>query len=585
MCRMQRIFVSKFLWRGSVKRELEASLQLAVEALLSEHGEENGVRVALTRPKTRDHGDYAANVAMPLAGRLGIRPHEAAQRLLELVQWPPVVEKTEIAGPGFINIHLQQASEASILAKIVTQGVHYGRVAVDAHAPRACVEFVSANPTGPMHVGHGRGAVVGDALSSVMEARGVRVQREYYINDAGNQIGVLADSVWLRMRELQGESIDFPDGCYPGGYIVDAARGLLEERSFEELQSMPEQDRRVWLGCEAVHAMMTMIRSDLQLLGISFDEYFSEKDLHQSGKVGELIEQLKADDLIYMGTLPPPKGKEIKDYHPVEQWLFRTTQFGDDVDRPLAKKDGTATYFAADIAYHMNKHERGFDRLVDVWGADHGGYVTRVQAAMQALTGKKHQPEVMLVQMVNLMRDGKPVRMSKRAGTFVTLREVVDEVGKDAVRFNFLTRRAESQLDFDLETAKQKNDENPVYYVQYAHARVCAILRKADEEGLRMVKPEDVDVSHLVGAEETVLIKHLLAYPEVLETAANRLEPYRTAVYLMQLAANLHSFYHKHRVIIEDVELAQARLLLMRAVKQVLANGLELLGVSVPEVM
>jgi len=568
-----------------VKREIEASLQRAVEALLSEYGEEDGVRVVLTRPKARDHGDYAANVAMPLARRLGIRPHEVAQRLLERVQWPPVVDKTEIAGPGFINIHLQQASEASVLAKIVAQGVHYGRIVADAHAPRACVEFVSANPTGPMHVGHGRGAVVGDALSSIMEARGVRVQREYYINDAGNQIGVLADSTWLRMRELQGESIDFPEGYYPGEYIVDAARSILKRRPFAELEVMSEKDRRTWLGCEAIHAMMAMIRTDLQALGISFDEYFSEKSLHQSGKVEELIEQLKADDLIYMGALPPPRGKEIKDYQPVEQWLFRTTKFGDDVDRPLARKDGTATYFAADIAYHMNKHERGFDRLVDVWGADHGGYVTRVQAAMQALTGKKRQPEVLLVQMVNLMRDGKPVRMSKRAGTFVTLREVMDEVGKDAVRFNFLTRRTESQLDFDLEAAKQKNDENPVYYVQYAHARVCAILRKADAEGLRSVHPEDVDVSYLAGPEETALIKHLLAYPEVLETAANRLEPYRIAVYLMQLAADLHSFYHKYRVLIEDARLAQARLLLMRAVKQVLANGLELLGVSAPEMM
>ncbi len=568
-----------------MKRELEVSLQLAAKSLLSEHGGENGVRVVLTRPRARGHGDYAANVAMPLAGRLGMKPHEIAKRLLELVQWPPCVAKTEVAGPGFINIYLQQASEASILAKIVTQGAHYGRVATDVHAPRACVEFVSANPTGPMHVGHGRGAVVGDALSSVMEARGVLVHREYYINDAGNQIGVLADSVWLRMRELQGERIDMPDECYPGEYIVDAARGILEQRSFEELQVMQGEKRRAWIGCEAVNVMMAMIRDDLQVIGITFDEYFSEKNLHYSGKVSGLLEQLKEEGLIYMGALPPPKGKEIGNYQPVEQWLFRTTKFGDDIDRPLAKKDGTTTYFAADIAYHMDKHERGFDRLVDVWGADHGGYVTRVQAAIQALTGKKHQPEVVLVQMVNLTRDGKPVRMSKRAGTFVTLREVVDEVGRDAVRFNFLTRRAESQLDFDLETAKQRNDENPVYYVQYAHARVCSILRKANDEGLQMAEPEDVDVSLLVAEEETGLIKQLLAYPEVLEVAANRLEPYRVAVYLMQLAANLHRCYHKHRVIVENTELAQARLLLMHAVQHALANGLKLLGVSAPEVM
>jgi len=568
-----------------VKRELEALLQLAAETLLSEHGGENSVRVALTRPRTKDHGDYAANVAMPLAGRLGMKPHEVAQRLLERVQWPSCVAKTEIAGPGFINIYLQQASETSILAKIVAQGVHYGCIAAGAHAPRACVEFASANPTGPMHVGHGRGAVVGDALASVMQARGVLVHREYYINDAGNQIGILADSIWLRMRELQGERIDMPDACYPGEYVVDAAKTILGQRCFMELRAMQQEERRIWLGCEAVNVMMMMIRNDLQAIGITFDGYFSEKELHRSGKVSGLLEQLRADGLIYMGILPPPKGKEIENYQPVEQWLFQTTKFGDDMDRPLAKKDGAPTYFAADIAYHMDKHERGFDQLVDVWGADHGGYVTRVQAAMQALTGEKHQPQVVLVQMVNLTRDGKPVRMSKRAGTFVTLREVVDEVGKDAVRFNFLTRRAESQLDFDLETAKQRNDENPVYYVQYAHARVCSILRKAGKEGLQEVEARGVDVSLLVTEEETGLVKQLLAYPEVLDAAANRLEPYRVAVCLMRLAASLHQYYHKHRVIVENRELAQARLLLMHAIGQVLANGLKLLGVSAPEEM
>ena len=568
-----------------MKRELEASLQLAVKALLSEHGVENGARVVLIRPRARDHGDYTANVAMPLAGRLGMKSHDVAQRLLERVQWPPSVATTEIAGPGFINIYLQQASEASILAEIAIQGVHYGRIAADAHAPRACVEFVSANPTGPMHVGHGRGAVVGDVLASIMQARGVLAHREYYINDAGKQVGVLADSVWLRMCELQGERIDMPDGCYPGEYVVDAARAILAQRPLAELRAMREEARRVWLGCEAVKVMMMMIRNDLQAIGIIFDEYCSEKDLHRRGKVSGLLEQLKKDGLVYMGALPAPRGKEVEHYQPVKQWLFRTTKYGDDVDRPLEKKDGTATYFAADIAYHMDKYERGFDRLVDVWGADHGGYVIRVQAAMQALTGKKYQPEVVLVQMVNLTRDGKPVRMSKRAGTFVTLREVVDEVGRDAVRFNFLTRRAESQLDFDLETAKQRNDENPVYYVQYAHARVCSILRKAGEEGLNGVEPKDVNVSLLVAEEETGLIRQLLAYPEVLDVAANRLEPYRVAVYLMRLAANLHQYYHKHRVIVAHVGLVQARLLLMHAVQQVLANGLTLLGVSAPEVM
>jgi len=573
-----------------VKQELESSLQLAVEALLAEHGGEHDAatapKVVLTRPKIREHGDYACNIAMPLAGKLGSKPRDVAVRLLELVQWPPAVSSSDIAGPGFINIHLQEASEALILARIMAQGSDYGRV-TESDGPSACVEFVSANPTGPMHVGHGRGAVVGDALASVLAARGVRVSREYYINDAGAQIGKLTDSLWFRMREISIPDFaeELPEGCYPGAYIIDAAQQILQQHDFASMDAMPIDARDGLLAEQCIDCMMGMIRGDLAALGIRFDTYFSEKTLHASGAVQELIRQLRDDGKVYLGTLPPPMGKEVSDYQPVEQWLFRTTDYGDDVDRPLAKQDGTPTYFAADIAYHTDKHHRGFDRLIDIWGADHGGYVSRVQAAMQALTGKKKQPEVVLVQMVNLTRDGKPVRMSKRAGTFVTLREVVDEVGKDAVRFNFLTRRVESQLDFDLETAKQKNDENPVYYVQYAHARVCAIQRKAEEEGLIAQSPDSVDVSPLISEEERRLVRELLAWPEVLEQAASRLEPYRVATSLMQLAQALHSFYHKHRVVVDDVQLAQARLLLVRAVRQVLANGLELLGVDAPERM
>jgi arginyl-tRNA synthetase len=573
-----------------VKHELESSLRLAVEALLAEHGAGHNKAdvppVALTRPKIREHGDYACNIAMPLAGTLGVRPLEVATRLLELVQWPPAVAGTDIAGPGFINIHLVEASEASVLARIVEKGRDYGRV-TDRDGPTACVEYVSANPTGPMHVGHGRGAVVGDALASVLAARGVHVSREYYINDAGAQIGKLTASMWFRMRELSIHGLDeaLPEECYPGDYVIEGARQILQIHDFATLAGMGEAERETLLSKLSIDCMMAMVRDDLAALGIRFDTYFSEKTLHESGAVQRLIDKLRNDGKVYLGTLPPPLGKEVEDYVPVEQWLFRTTDFGDDVDRPLAKQDGTPTYFAADIAYHADKHQRGFDRLIDVWGADHGGYVSRVQAAMQALTGKKGQPEVVLVQMVNLTREGKPVRMSKRAGTFVTLREVVDEVGRDAVRFNFLTRRVESQLDFDLETAKQKNDENPVYYVQYAHARVCAILRKAEEEGLVAASPETVDVSPLVAEEESRLVREMLAWPEVLEQAASRLEPYRVATALMQLAATLHSFYHKHRVVVEDKALAQARLLLVRAVRQVLANGLQLLGVDAPERM
>ena len=569
-----------------MKESLEIALQHAVNALLKEQGVEAEVAVQLTRPKQKEHGDYAANVAMPLAGRLNQSPRIVAEKILNTVVWPDAVEGTAIAGPGFINIRLKQASEADVVKQIVEQGNAYGCLENRHESERICLEFVSANPTGPMHVGHGRGAVVGDALGRILAARGHDVQREYYINDAGAQIGVLASSLWKRVQQLAGRDAPLAEGEYPGEYLLEAARQLLEEYTFEQLDEM-EHDTARWplLVDYAIDKMMAMIRNDLAALGIQFDHYFSEQTLHESGRVNALIEQLKADDLIYLGTLPPPKGKEVKDYQPVEQWLFRTTNFGDDVDRPLAKQDGTPTYFAADIAYHVDKFERGFKRQIDIWGADHGGYVTRVQSAMKALTGLEKQPEVLLVQMVNLTRGGEQVKMSKRAGTFVTLREVVDEVGSDAVRFNFMTRRVESQLDFDLETAKQKNDENPVYYVQYAYARVCAILRKAEEEGVVISPAEGVDTSHLISDEEKKLIAQLLAYPDLLEQAANRLEAYRVAIYLMDLARSLHGFYHKHRVISDDEGTTQARLLLVQAVGQVIRNGLSMLGVSSPERM
>lgn len=569
-----------------MKESLEIALQHAVDALLKEQGVEAEVAVQLTRPKQKEHGDYAANVAMPLAGRLNQSPRSVAEKILATVTWPDAVEGTEIAGPGFINIRLKQASEADVVKQIARQGSAYGTLEKREKAERICLEFVSANPTGPMHVGHGRGAVVGDALGRILVARGFDVQREYYINDAGAQIGVLASSLWKRVQQLAGRDAPLDEGEYPGEYLLEAAKQLLEEYSFEQLDEM-EHDAARWplLVDYAIDKMMAMIRDDLAALGIQFDHYFSEQTLHESGRVNELIEQLKRDDLIYLGTLPPPKGKEVKNYQPVEQWLFRTTNFGDDVDRPLAKQDGTPTYFAADIAYHVDKFERGFKRQIDIWGADHGGYVTRVQSAMKALTGLEKQPEVLLVQMVNLTRGGEQVKMSKRAGTFVTLREVVDEVGPDAVRFNFMTRRVESQLDFDLETAKQKSDENPVYYVQYAYARVCAILRKAEEEGVAILPVENVDTSHLVSDEEKRLIAQLLSYPDLLEQAANRLEAYRVAIYLMDLARSLHGFYHKHRVISDDEGTTQARLLLVQAVGQVIRNGLSMLGVSSPERM
>jgi arginyl-tRNA synthetase len=568
-----------------VKIQLEAALKQAVDTLLSEHQQQADVPVRLTRPKSQEHGDYAANVAMPLAGLLGSKPHAVAEMILARVAWPAAVEAADIAGPGFINIRLRHDSESDIVRRVMQEKERFGWREPRQDGVRTCLEFVSANPTGPMHVGHGRGAVVGDAIGRILVSQGGDLHREYYINDAGAQVGVLADSVWLRMRELQGEPVVFPDSAYPGEYVIDIARDILADEDFSSLARMSEEERRQRIGRRAVAANMTAIRADLAALGIQFDHFFSESDLHGSGRVAALIGHLREQGLAYEGTLPPPKGKEVDDYVAEPQLLFRTTRFGDDVDRPLLKQDGSPTYFAADIAYHMDKHERGFAHMIDVWGADHGGYVARVQAAMKALTGREAEPGVVLVQMVNLTRGGEQVRMSKRAGTFVTLREVVDETGSDAVRFNFLTRRSESQLDFDLEAAKKQSDENPVYYVQYAHARVCAILRKAAEEHVREVEPEDVDLSRLSADEEVALIKGLLQFPETLQQAADRLEPYRLAIYLMQLAADLHGFYHKHRVIQDDDGLTQARLLLVKAVGQTIRNGLMLLGVSAPERM
>ncbi|MBL1352145.1 MAG: arginine--tRNA ligase [Zetaproteobacteria bacterium] len=568
-----------------MKQALEQALQDAVDDLLKDVIDARSIQVKLSRPKMKEHGDYACNVAMPLASVLKLNPRHVAEKILAMAAWPDAVDETSIAGPGFINIRLQKACEAEVLKKILSEGKAYGQLPVNSDSLKVCLEFVSANPTGPMHVGHGRGAVVGDALGRLLSARGFKVHREYYINDAGTQIGVLANSVWLRMCELQGQTITLPESAYPGDYIIDIARDLLLIHDFESLQSWDEAKRLAWLNEQSVAANMRMIGDDLAAMNIQFDSYFSEKELHESGKVQELIQRLKDNGTVYLGTLPPPKGKEIKDYKPVEQWLFRTTDFGDDVDRPLAKKDGTATYFAADIAYHENKFQRGFDRMIDIWGADHGGYVTRVRAAMKALTQREDQPDVLLIQMVNLTRDGKPVKMSKRAGTFVTLREVVDEVGSDAVRFNFMTRRVESQFDFDLEEAKEKSSENPVYYVQYAHARVAAILRKSKAEGVPILSPNAVDLSLLIADEEQQLIANMLSYGDVLAVAADRLEAYRVATYVMKLAADFHSFYHKHRVVTEDENLTQARLLLVRSVKQVIFNALFLLGVSAPEEM
>ncbi|RME87319.1 MAG: arginine--tRNA ligase, partial [Zetaproteobacteria bacterium] len=418
-----------------VKEAIRGALEEAIQRLAPEAN----VEITLERPRHKAHGDYACNAAMQLARVLKRNPREIAAAILEAVAWPEGVARAEVAGPGFINIFLEPGAENRVLARILTDP-SWSRPDLG-HGARVLVEYVSANPTGPMHVGHGRGAVVGDAIANLLAHTGWQVEREYYINDAGNQVRTLARTVWLRMRELMGEEITLPEDAYPAPYVIEIARAALEKKPFADWAAMDEAEREDELGRFAVDWNMREIRACLDALGIRFDRFVSERALHEEGAVARAIEALQAKGAVYRGVLPPPKGKPVDDYEPREQLLFRATAYGDETDRPLVKSDGSYTYFAADIAYHADKLRRGYARLINVWGADHGGYVKRLQAAVEALSGRKGCPEVVLVQMVRITREGKPVRLSKRAGNIVALDELVREVGKDAVRFNMLTRR------------------------------------------------------------------------------------------------------------------------------------------------
>jgi arginyl-tRNA synthetase len=432
------------------------------------------------------------------------------------------------------------------------------------------VEFVSSNPTGPLHVGHGRGAAVGDSTANILAFCGWDVQKEYYINDSGRQIQTLGRSVYFRMKELNGETIDFPEECYQGAYIRELAQQVIDENGAEFAER--EDDEAIMICARfAAGKILDGIRADLETFGVVFDRWFSEQSLYDSGKVDEMIAAFKDNGRIY-----------TKD----EALWFNTTEFGDEKDRVVVRSNGQTTYFASDIAYHQEKYERGFERVIDVWGADHHGYIPRVSGAIQACGYKKEQFDVILVQLVNLMRAGQPVAMSTRAGEFVTLSDVVAEVGADAARFIFLTRSADSPLDFDLELAKQKTSDNPVYYVQYVHARIASILRKAREQGLDTEGPADDDALAMIGAAEEIdLIKLLNHYPEVLVRSATLLEPHRVTYFLMELASAFHTYYNKHKVLGEDAQLTAGRLYLVRAVQKVIRNGLTLLGVSAPNRM
>jgi arginyl-tRNA synthetase len=520
---------------------------------------------------TRDpgHGDYASNIAMILASQAKKNPREIAKILLEGIEdRDGVLEKVVIAGPGFLNFLVREGGLTALLDAVERRRDRYGSSDLG-KGRRVQVEFVSANPTGPLHIGHARGAVVGDVVANILAAVGYQVFREYYINDAGNQMDNLGKSVLLRYRELLGETVEFPEGCYRGDYIRDLASELLKRDGKRHLAQ--DAAKAVPLFTDyAAGAILEGIKEDLRTFGVVFDLYFSERELYRDEGVEKLLKDLEEKGFIYR------EGEAL--------W-FRTTAFGDEKDRVVVRQNGAPTYFAADIAYHRNKFLRGFETVIDIWGADHHGYIPRMSAAVQALGHQKEALKVILVQLVNLLRDGKPVAMSTRSGEFVTLREVVDEVGRDAARYNFLMRRSDSHLDFDLELAKRQSNENPVYYVQYAHARICSILRMAAERGIAAPAAGEADTSLLRLPEEIELIKAITRFPEVVEGAARTLEPHRLTFYLNDLAALFHSYYNKNKVISEDGALTGARLFLVRSLLTVLKNALNMLGVSTPEKM
>jgi arginyl-tRNA synthetase len=562
----------------------------ANHALISEGVLPEGIdlsRVLIEPPRDAAHGDMATNAAMVLAKSAGKKPREIAEALAEKLRADALVEKVDVAGPGFINLTLKTSAWLDALRAAIAAGKDYGRSTVG-KGEKINVEYVSANPTGPMHVGHCRGAVFGDALSNLLAFAGFDVTREYYINDAGAQIEALTQSAWLRYREALGENI----GEIPEGLKQDYGDSLLKK---------PESEWKPIVRERAINIMMADIRNDLWSLGVVPDVFFSEASLTEDGdKVAETIAFLRERGKIYEGRLPPPKGAPVDDYEDREQTLFRSTDFGDDVDRPLKKSDGSYTYFASDIAYHKSKIDRGFLSMIDVWGADHGGYVKRMQAAVQAISEGKAELDVKIVQLVKLTRGGEPVKMSKRAGEFVTLREVVEEVGRDAVRFMMLYRKNDAVLDFDLAKVIEQSRDNPVFYVQYGHARGHSIFRMARETFPHLPQdPEErralllkAPLERLTDAGEASLIRKIAAYPRVVEAAALSHEPHRIAFYLYELAGDFHAQWtrgkdlpHLRFIIQNDEELSLARLALVQGAVTVFASGLKLLGVGAPEEM
>jgi arginyl-tRNA synthetase len=558
-------------------------------------------RVVVEPPRDASHGDMATNAAMVLAKEAKAKPRDLAEKIAERLRADALVASVDVAGPGFINLTLKPHVWADALRTVVWEGEAYGRSAIG-KAEKVNVEYVSANPTGPMHVGHCRGAVFGDALCSLLQFAGYDVTREYYINDAGAQVDVLARSAYLRYREALGEDIGaIPEGLYPGDYLVPVGQALAAEYG-DKLKAMSENAWLPIVRSKAIAMMMEMIKGDLAALHIKHDVFFSERSLIDGGnnKVTETIDFLRAKGDVYQGRLPPPKGGPVEDYEDREQTLFRATNYGDDVDRPLMKSDGSYTYFASDIANHKNKFDRGFTNLIDVFGADHGGYIKRMQAAVKAVTSGEAALDVKIVQLVKLLRDGEPVKMSKRSGEFVTLREVVDEVGSDAVRFMMLFRKNDAVLDFDLAKVIEQSKDNAVFYVQYGHARGHSIFKNArevvpdlPEDGVaRSAYLADAAVERLTDPAELSLLKLLALYPRMVEAAAVAHEPHRIAFYLYDLASEFHALWTRGRdlpylrfIINNDAEITRARLAMVQGVVSVLASGLAVLGVHAPTEM
>ncbi|WP_416915625.1 MAG: arginine--tRNA ligase [Roseicyclus sp.] len=566
--------------------DIHAAVLTALDALEAEGALPAGLdraNVAVEPPRDAAHGDMATNAAMVLSKPAGMKPRDIAEALAGKLALDPRIASAEVAGPGFLNLRLTPDAWRGVVAAILTQGAAYGRSAMG-QGRRVNVEYVSANPTGPLHVGHTRGAVFGDALASLLDYTGHDVTREYYINDGGAQVDVLARSVYLRYLEAHGQEVAFADGTYPGDYLIEVGRALKDAVGDAYLG----KDEGVWLAEVrdfATDRMMDLIRADLKALGVEMDVFYSEKSLYGTGRIEAALDDLRAKGLIYEGVLEPPKGKTPEDWEPRSQTLFKSTDFGDDVDRPVMKSDGAWTYFAPDIAYHYDKITRGFDELIDIFGADHGGYVKRMKAAVAALSGNRVPLDIKLTQLVKLKRGDQELKMSKRAGTFVTLRDVVEMVGADVTRFVMLTRKNDAPLDFDVDKVREQSKDNPVFYVQYAHARIQSVLRRAAEAGVAPGGPDDLSV--IADPAELALVAKLAEWPRLVESAAQTHEPHRVAFYLYDLSSEFHALWNKGNAEPalrfwqeDDPATSRGKLALIRSVAIVISNGLGILGVT-----